>query len=77
MARRRNSLRLPGFDYADPDQVFFVTLRARGPGRPFLDPALAREVEESILLRAARDEWRLYAYCLMPGHLHLAASVGE
>ena len=39
-----------------------------------MDAALANGVTESILLRVAKKEWRVYAYCLMPDHLHLAVS---
>src|SRR3990170_2355637 len=35
--RRRNILRLAGFDYSDPNHVFFVTTCARHLQQPFAD----------------------------------------
>ncbi|MCL5257396.1 MAG: transposase [Chloroflexi bacterium] len=71
---RRKRLRLTDFDYSDPNHVFFVTLCARHLGQPFLDASLAREVSECLLFRVTRKDWRVFAYCLMPDHLHLALS---
>lgn len=72
---RRKRLRLAGFDYSDPHHVFFVTVCcARHLRQPFSDPNLAGLVTESVLFLSRRNEWRLYAYCLMPDHLHLALS---
>ena len=70
--RRRKGLRLPGFDYSDPNHVFFVTVCARHLSHPFSDSAIAGEVTGSILFLSSRNECRLYAYCLMTDHLHLA-----
>ncbi len=62
--------RLAGFDYADPHHASFLTLRAQH-GTPFSDPRLAGEVVASLnWLRANRGRV-LYAWCLMPDHLHL------
>ena len=74
LERRRNTLRLAGFDYSDPNHVFFVTACARQPRQPFLEHSLAKEVVESLLFLSQRKDWRLYCYCLMPDHLHLALS---
>jgi len=74
LARRRNTLRLAGFDYSDPNRVFFVTTCARHLRQPFADRSLAKEVIESLLFLLRSGDWRLYCYCLMPDHLHLAVS---
>lgn len=71
---RRKPLRLQGFDYSDPNYVYSITLCARHLPQPFADPTLARMVVEALLFRARENHWRLYAYCLMPDHLHLALS---
>jgi len=34
-------MRLKGFDYSDPDAVFFVTIRAAKDTYPFVDPDTA------------------------------------
>lgn len=72
--RRRSSLRLAGFDYSDPNHVFFVTTCARHFHQPFSDRSLAKQVVESLLFLSRKGDWRLYCYCLMPDHLHLALS---
>ncbi len=62
--------RLAGFDYADPDHAYFVTVCAHH-GSPFTDPALAGEVVASLHRLRANRGLVLYAYALLPDHLHL------
>lgn len=68
--------RLPGFDYANPDHAFLVTVRARFGTRPFTNERLAREVVASLYWLRAPARLHLYAYCLMPDHLHLLLRPG-
>ena len=74
LERRRNRLRLAGFDYSDPNHVFFVTFCARHLSQPFVGDALAQQITRSLLFLSQARDWRLYCYCLMPDHLHLALS---
>jgi len=74
LERRRQRLRLPDFDYSDPNYVYFLTLCADGAQQPFANDALAQAVVEALLFRYRQGEFRLYVYCLMPDHLHLALS---
>ncbi len=74
LERRRNSLRLAAFDYSNPHHVFFVTTCARQLHQPFAKSALAEQIIESLLFLSRRQDWRLYCYCLMPDHLHMALS---
>jgi putative transposase len=68
--------RLQGFDYRNADHAYFVTICAQS-GNPFTDEHLAQEVMVSLQwLRAHRDVI-LYAYCLMPNHLHLLLRSGD
>ena len=68
--------RLAGFDYADPDHAYFLTICSRYNAAPFTDTRLAREVVASLdWLRATRG-LLLYAWCLMPDHLHLLLRAG-
>jgi putative transposase len=67
---RRNSLRLPTFDYATP-AVYFVTIVAIDRRTLFYNQALASSVIECLLEQRERLNFNLYAYCLMPDHLHL------
>ncbi|MDP2937553.1 MAG: transposase, partial [Dehalococcoidia bacterium] len=71
---RRKPIRLQGFDYSDPNYVYSVSLCARQPLQPYSDKSLAGMVVEALLFRAGENHWRVYAYCLMPDHLHLALS---
>lgn len=71
---RRKTIRLQGFDYSDPDYVYSVTLCARHLPQPFSDQPFAGMIVEAVLFRAREHYWRVYAYYLMPDHLHLALS---
>ena len=70
-------MRLEEASYSSPEMVYFATLCARDKGILFLDPELARAVVESLLWCRASDHFRIYAYCLMPDHLHIAVSPNE
>lgn len=71
----RQRLRLASFDYADQDNVYFVTIRAVHGSVPFHDPDLALAVVETLLRQRQTGRLRVYAYVLMPDHLHAAVSV--
>jgi REP element-mobilizing transposase RayT len=74
----RRPLRLPDFDYSDPGQVYFVTIRAqkgRAAGKPpFQDPGLAMKIVCALDYLRNRKGVSLLCYCLMPDHLHLILS---
>jgi REP element-mobilizing transposase RayT len=63
--------RLPDFDYADPDVAFFVTVRARPGTAPFRSEPLNDEVIASLGWLRANRGISIYAYALLPDHLHL------
>jgi len=73
---RRKRLRLADFNYADPNYIYFATICARYPTRPFLNDALAQEVIKAIHWSREHQRWVVYCYCLMPDHLHLVLSPG-
>src|SRR3990172_1825619 len=64
LEQRRKRLRLAGFDYSDPNDVFFVTVSARHLHQPFMEDALARQITQSLLFLSQAGDWRLYCYCL-------------
>jgi REP element-mobilizing transposase RayT len=64
------SLRLKGFDYSSADYAYFVTLCA-DQGDPFAEPELARSVLATLDWLRAHRGIAIYAFCLMPDHLHL------
>lgn len=69
--------RLPSFPYPSSDHAFFVTICAARGMRPFTRHELAEDVIASLhWLREQRDV-RLYAFCLMPNHVHLLLSLPE
>jgi REP element-mobilizing transposase RayT len=63
--------RLRGFDYSDPDHAFFVTICALPGTSPFSDDRLARVVVDALQWLRVNQGAAIYAYCLMPDHLHL------
>ena len=72
--RQRKKLRFEALDYSDPDYVYFVTLCARHLSSPFVDAGLASAIIDALLHRSRTGTWKLYAYVLMPDHLHAALS---
>lgn len=74
MVVRRPSPRnrpLPADVYAEYGRPVFFTVRADGPVRPFLAASLNDAVIGALLRERQRSDCALYAYCLMPDHLHL------
>jgi REP element-mobilizing transposase RayT len=60
--------------YSDPDHAVFLTVRASGDKRPFVQAALNHVLVNALLQECRRSQCALYAYCLMPDHLHVLAS---
>jgi len=69
--------RLPDFDYADSDAIFFLTIRAARGTAPFSDSKLAKAVVSSLQWLREHRGIKLYAFCLMPDHLHLLLRLGD
>jgi REP element-mobilizing transposase RayT len=69
--------RLPGFDYATNEHAFFVTICAWPDTSPFEDPSLAQSVVASLDWLRSQRQVTIYAYCLMPDHLHLLLQLGS
>jgi REP element-mobilizing transposase RayT len=65
--------------YAGTGAQFFLTLCARHHQEPFRNPDLADAVLQALRHRRDRGVCRVYAYCLMPDHLHavLELSLGN
>jgi putative transposase len=57
--------------YAEAGRVCFFTVRAYRGSRPFLDDRLAATVARCICEERTQSHCLVYAYCLMPDHLHL------
>jgi len=57
--------------YAEPFRPVFLTIRAAGGSVPFVDPLLNRRIVDALLRERLRSRCALYAYCLMPNHMHV------
>jgi len=67
---KSRSLRLRGFDYSSP-RLYFLTICAREGEKPFVNSVLCEGVKRLIKECKERYDFRVYAWCLMPDHLHL------
>ncbi|MDD4904307.1 MAG: transposase [Candidatus Bipolaricaulis sp.] len=67
--RKRRSLRLSSHDYTE-SRPYHVTWGTHH-GRPILLADTARAVAECIEAEARRTPADLYAYCVMPDHVHV------
>ena len=84
-AYRRNSYRLQGHDYADPAYAYFATINAKIKRLAYDSPidiwapftscrSLGQQANDSLL--HYRESWQLliFAYCIMPDHIHVLAT---
>jgi len=69
---KRRSLRLPGYDYSSPRPVHLV-IGTYGK-RPILTGRLAMAMVGCLKETAERCEVVLFAFCVMPDHVHLLVS---
>lgn len=63
-------IRLKGFDYTDPDAVYFVTIRASEGSRPFVGAELPIIAVEQLDGLRSRFGVSIYAFTVMPDHVH-------
>jgi REP element-mobilizing transposase RayT len=54
----------------DPSHLYFLTATILGWRQLFIEPAYAHIVLDSLDWHRRNDRWSLYAYVLMPNHLH-------
>jgi putative transposase len=64
-------MRLEGFDYRDTRATFFVTTCTFHRLPAFETPELAEVVVQNIEWARLHHGARVYAYCVMPDHVHL------
>ncbi len=72
---RRKRLRLLNFDYAQPGYAYFLTLCVKDSLPVFGNHELAARVVSILQEDRSRRGIRVFAYCLMPDHLHLVVSL--
>ena len=69
--------RFPDFDYAGFNR-YFLTICVNGRSPVFSATELGEVVTAKLLLIAAEFDFEVFAYCVMPDHLHaLVAGEGE
>ena len=54
----------------DPSHLYFITATILGWRRIFTEPTYARIILDSLDWHRRHNRWSLYAYVLMPNHLH-------
>ena len=67
---KRKIIRLQNFDYATP-RPYFITIRARNKEPLFLNEKLNQQIINCLIEEKRRSSFKIFAYCLMPNHLHL------
>ena len=73
---KSRSIRLREFDYSLP-YAYFVTVRCFEGRDFFKDQQLAQKTTNCLLELKSKSKTKIFAYCLMPDHLHLLLTPGE
>jgi putative transposase len=74
---KRKCIRLPPEVYANPANVFYITMDAVGRRHLFVGGRFNREVVEQLRKLAREKRCPVKIYCLMPTHLHLLIMPGK
>ncbi len=73
---KRKNPRLKGFDYALP-YAYFITICAFNKNNYFVKKNLNTKIVDCLVYEKNRRNFIIFAYCLMPNHLHLLVSPGN
>ena len=73
----RRAHRLDPQAYAAHDCIYFFTICAREHGDVFTCTTLAEGTIAALKWCRAQHGWKLFAYCLMPDHLHFLVQLPE
>ena len=73
----RKRLHLEFFNYSDNYQIYFTTICIKNKINYLLNSNLAKNIIDQLKFRRNNNEIKLYAYCIMPDHIHLLLSLGE
>ena len=77
MEQRRIRTRLSAANYANPNEICSVTIAVRGRQPVFADPGVAADAIGVLRSLAGARQVRIFAFCLMPDHVHLVLSPSE
>ncbi|MDP2961093.1 MAG: transposase [candidate division Zixibacteria bacterium] len=70
---KRKNPRLKDFDYSQP-YVYFLTICSKDKEKLFCNPGLNSEILNCLKQEKIEKRMEIYAYCLMPDHIHLLIS---
>jgi len=76
LPKRKNSLRLKGFDYSS-EGSYFITIATKDGKRYFAEEKLRQIVEKQIKALENRFYLKIDAFVVMPDHVHLIISFYE
>src|SRR5262245_5850660 len=68
---RRRRIRLPADVYAEAGRICSVTIAVKGRVPVLSNPAVATAAVHVLRQQAEKTNVPIYAYCLMPDHVHL------
>ncbi len=75
---KRKQTHLNNFDYTDTHAVYFVTLCTHDKNPCFKNPQFAQYIAKEIDYRSrVTEEVTVFAWCIMPDHLHLLLKLNE
>ena len=74
---QRKRTRLPAANYADTSEICSVTIAVRNRQPVFADPSIASDAIGVLRSLTAARGVRIFAFCVMPDHVHLVMSPSE
>jgi putative transposase len=78
MLSERKQIHLTNYDYSGSDATYFITLCTNGKQAYFRKPQVAQYIADEINYRArTAEEILVFAYCIMPDHLHLLLKLND
>jgi putative transposase len=78
MLPKRKQIHLVDYDYSNTDAVYFVTICTWNKILYFKNPEIVQYIEQEIDYRSrVAKEVTIFAYCIMPDHLHLLLKLNE
>jgi putative transposase len=75
--KRRQRIRLDAEVYRTPDLPCFVTIATKGKRAIFSERGLAEDFVTLLRTTCKENSIPLYAYCVMPDHVHLLLGASE
>ena len=78
MLQNRKQIHLKDFDYTNTSMVYFLTICTHGKIYYFKEQRFAKIIADEINYRShVANEVIIYAYCIMPDHVHLLLKLSE